>query len=286
MARWHEDPALVRPMLASLNTPPPAGKGLLYEPKYDGIRAIVDLRPPVRQGASPTVAIYSRNGREKHRQFPEITTAFEPLANRLGEALLLDGEIVAIDAAGRPLGFQQIQGRIHLSSDGEIAEAASRQPAAIVVFDLLRDGNEDLRGQPLAARRMRLQERLKLTAALARTIRLSDIALDDGREMLARARKEGWEGLIVKDGRSLYHSGRRTPAWRKLKLLKQQEFVVGGWTDPRQARQHFGALLLGYYDGDELRWCGSVGTGFDQAELDRLSGLFGHRATTRSPFAG
>jgi bifunctional non-homologous end joining protein LigD len=71
---------------------------------------------------------------------------------------------------------------------------------------------------------------------------------DDGRALLARAKDEGWEGLIAKDGQSVYHSGRRTPAWRKMKLLKEQEFVVGGWTEPRQSRSHFGALLLGYYD--------------------------------------
>ena len=154
-----------------------------------------------------------------------------------------------------------------------------------MVFDLLRDGGEDLRGQPLAARRLRLQQRLHLTPALRRVIRLSEVATDDGHAMLARAKHEGWEGLIVKDGQSVYQSGRRTPAWRKLKLLKQQEFVVGGWTEPRLSRQHFGALLLGYYEGRALRWAGSVGTGFDQAELDRLSGLLSHRHTPTSPFA-
>ena len=88
-----------------------------------------------------------------------------------------------------------------------------------------------MRGLPLAARRLRLQERVRPTKAMSRWLRLSEMVADDGREMLARARREGWEGLIAKDGRSPYHSGRRTPAWRKLKLLKQQEFVVGGWTE-------------------------------------------------------
>jgi bifunctional non-homologous end joining protein LigD len=104
--------------------------------------------------------------------------------------------------------------------------------------------------------------------------------------MLARAREEGWEGLIAKDGRSLYHSGKRTPAWRKLKLLKQQEFVVGGWTDPRLSRQHFGALLVGYYHRGALHYAGSVGTGFDDRELARLAAMFRTRASKTSPFAG
>jgi bifunctional non-homologous end joining protein LigD len=285
MARWHEDPAHVRPMLASLETPPIAARGLVYEPKYDGIRAIVDVRPPAGRAGRPTVLIYSRNGREKHEQFPAITDACRRLAATLPHPVVLDGEIVAIDKSGRPLGFQHIQGRIHLTSAAEIARAERDQPAAIMVFDLLRDGGEDLRAQPMAARRLRLQQRLHLTPALRRVIRLSEVATDDGHAMLARAKHEGWEGLIVKDGQSVYQSGRRTPAWRKLKLLKQQEFVVGGWTEPRLSRQHFGALLLGYYEGRALRWAGSVGTGFDQAELDRLSGLLSHRHTPTSPFA-
>lgn len=103
--------------------------------------------------------------------------------------------------------------------------------------------------------------------------------------MFAKAQKEGWEGLIVKDGQSLYHSGRRTPAWRKLKLLQQQEFVIGGFTAPRQSRTHFGSILVGVRKGKDLVFSGSVGTGFTQDELDRLAGLFAKRKLTHSPFA-
>ncbi|TAK16580.1 MAG: DNA ligase D, partial [Acidobacteria bacterium] len=116
-------------------------------------------------------------------------------------------------------------------------------------------------------------------------VRLSEIAADDGRKMLARAEKEGWEGLIVKDGQSLYHSGRRTPAWRKLKLLQMQEFVIGGWTAPQGSRSHFGSLLLGYCQHGALVFAGSVGTGFNQKELDKLAGLFAKRAAVSSPFS-
>ncbi|MFI5178867.1 MAG: DNA ligase D [Vicinamibacterales bacterium] len=283
---WRESPASVRPMLASLEEPPVAQPGLFYEPKYDGIRALVDLGPPPRRGAPAHVAIYSRNGNDKTRQFPAIVTALETIGRTLRAPVLVDGEIVATDRRGRPLGFQQIQGRIHLTSDADIARAEVDVPTALLVFDLLRDGDEDLRGQPFAARRLRLQERVRVPRAAARRVRLSEIVADDGRAMLARARREGWEGLIAKDGRSLYHSGKRTPAWRKLKLLKQQEFVVGGWTDPRLSRQHFGALLVGYYEGGALRYAGSVGTGFDDRELARLAAMFRARASKTSPFAG
>jgi bifunctional non-homologous end joining protein LigD len=275
------------PMLASLQEPPVTQPGLVYEPKYDGIRAIVEMGSGVISGGNYArpLFIYSRNGNDKTRQFPAIARALGTLASRLPGPVVLDGEIVAVDGNNRPLGFQHIQGRIHRTSDGDIANAEREQPAVLVLFDILRDGAEDLRGLPLAARRLRLQERIKPRGAERDLIWLSEIALDDGRPMLQRARQEGWEGLIVKNGQSTYHSGKRTPAWRKLKILKQQEFVVGGWTEPRQSRQHFGSLLVGYYDeGGALRWAGSVGTGFDQKELDRVAGLLNAREIAKSPF--
>jgi len=273
-------------MLASLDEAPIAQRGLVYEPKYDGIRALVDVRPPARRGGEPTVAIYSRNGREKHAQFPAIVKALASVMKRSPTPALLDGEIVAINRDGSPLGFQHIQGRIHLTSAVDIERAEGVQPAALILFDLLRDGREDLRGQPLAARRLRLQELVRPSPALRKWVRLSEIVPDDGKPLLARAKREGWEGLIAKDGQSVYQSGRRTPAWRKMKLLKQQEFVVGGWTEPRESRPHFGALLVGYYDAEtRLRWAGSVGTGFDQAELNRLATLLAAREIPKSPFA-
>ena len=288
MPTWRDDPATVRPMLASLAEPPLAQAGLVYELKYDGIRALADVRPPPTRGkaAAPVVVLYSRNGNDKTAQFPAIVSALASLARRLDGPVLLDGEIVAVDRRGHPLGFQHIQGRIHLKTTDDIARAERAQPAALILFDLLRDGDEDLRGLPLAARRLRLQERIRPRASEAGLVRLSDIAADDGRALLSRAKREHWEGLIVKDGHGLYHSGRRTPAWRKLKLLKQQEFVVGGWTEPRQTRQHFGSLLVGYHDTrGALRWAGSVGTGFDQKELDRVATLLEARRAAKSPFA-
>ena len=272
-------------MLASLEEPPINQHGLFYEPKYDGIRALIDLRPASGRGGAPGVAIYSRNGHDKSRQFPAVVDALALMARSVDVPLLIDGELVAIDQAGVPLGFQHIQGRIHLTSPADIARAEEHQPVALVMFDLLREGNEDLRGAPLAARRLRLQARARVPAKVRNVLRLSEMTADDGRPLLKRAKSEGWEGLIAKDGGSVYQSGRRTPAWRKLKLLKQQEFVVGGWTEPRQSRQHFGALLVGYYEGNALRWAGSVGTGFVQAELDRVAALLAAREVPRSPFA-
>jgi len=285
MPRWRDDPAKVRPMLASLDDPPVAKRGMVYEPKYDGVRAIADLRPPARRGAPPHVALYSRNGHNKRSQFPAIVDALGKLVTRIGRPVVADGEIVAVDRKGRPLGFGRLQGRIHLTAETDIARAERDQPAAIVLFDILRDGDEDLRSLPLAARRLHLQKCIRPTGAIARIVRLSTIVADDGRPMLSQARREGWEGLIVKDGHSVYQSGRRTPAWRKLKLTDQQEFVVAGWTDPQGSRHHFGALLLAVHAGRDLHYVGSVGTGFDEAELARLAGLLAERARRSSPLA-
>jgi len=271
-------------MLASLDPPAVVQPGFVYEPKYDGIRAIVDLRPAV--GDEPTVvAIYSRNGHAKAHQFPAIVTALKKIAGKVKGPLVLDGEIVATDTKGRPLPFGRLQGRIHLTADTDIERAEKAQPAALIVFDLLRDDDRDIRGLSMAARRLRLHDALPVKTGGTALVRLSEIVADDGREMLARAEREGWEGLIGKDGQSVYHSGRRTPAWRKLKLLKRDTFIVGGWTDPQNMRHHFGSLVLGVPEAGRLRWVGNVGTGFDQAELTRVAGRLEGLASKDCPFA-
>ncbi len=272
-------------MLATLAEPPLTGKALIYEPKYDGIRALVEIEPARRRAR-----LWSRLGNEKTTQFPSIVSALEPVGESVGTPLLLDGEIVALDRHGNPTGFQRLQGRIHLLEKKDVERIDREQPVALIAFDLLRDGDEDLRGLPLVARRKRLEERLG--GAVSGTLRLSEQAMNDGNALYARALKEGWEGLIVKEAQSPYQSGKRSPAWRKLKVVHQQEFVVGGWTTPRNTRQYFGALLLGVYDGpdggtrknQQLTYVGHTGTGFDQKELERVWKLLKAREISRSPF--
>ena len=270
-------------MLATLADPPLSGTNLVYEPKYDGIRAIAELTP-ARGGTS--VRLWSRLGNEKTAQFPSIVAALEQFGAKAQRPLVLDGEIVALDKDGRPTGFQRLQGRIHVIGAKDVERIDKSQPVAFILFDILRDGSEDVRGLPLAGRRARL-ERLG-PASPSGTIRISEQARGDGRALHERASREGWEGLIVKDLNAPYQSGRRSPTWRKLKLLQQQEFVVGGWTEPRQTRQHFGALLLGVHDEGKdgrLTYVGHTGTGFDQKELERVSKLLKARETRESPFA-
>jgi bifunctional non-homologous end joining protein LigD len=270
-------------MLASLDPPPVVQPGMVYEPKYDGIRTLVDLRPATTD--TPVhVEMYSRNGHAKAHQFPAIVAALKKIAPKLEGPVLLDGEIVATDTKGRPLAFGRLQGRIHLTAATDIARAEKAQPAALVVFDLLRDDDRDIRGLSMAARRLRLQDVLPVKTGGSALVRLSEIVADDGRAMLARAEREGWEGLIGKDGGSVYHSGRRSPSWRKLKLLKRDTFVVGGWTDPQNTRHHFGSLVLGLPEAGRLRWVGNVGTGFDGAELTRVAARLEALETKDCPF--
>ena len=284
MVTWREDPSKVRPMLATLAEPPLTGSGLVFEPKYDGIRALVHVEPGTPRAK---VRLWSRLGNEKTAQFPSIVDALTTWGATLKGPVLLDGEIVALDANGRPAGFQKLQGRIHLTGAKDVEQIEKSQPVALIAFDILRDSDEDLRGHPLTARRARLTELLGDRDGTRSPLRISEQVAQDGRQLMARAQTEGWEGLIVKEARSPYQSGRRSPTWRKLKVLNEQEFVVGGWTEPRHTRSNFGALLLGVPDpsrGGMLKYVGHTGTGFDQKELERVWTLLKGRETRQSPF--
>jgi bifunctional non-homologous end joining protein LigD len=275
MRSWSDDPVSVRPMLATTADAPLQSPALVYEPKYDGIRAIVSVLPAGR--GSPLVRFWSRLGNDKTTQFPEIADALRTWAKRVDRPLLLDGEIVALDNDGAPSGFQNLQGRIHLKTPDTGASSnadarrpsAGRHPVAIILFDILRDGAEDVRALPLRERRGRLEAILR--DVRDPRLRISEQATGDGREMDRRAQTLGWEGLIAKNADSVYTSGRRSPDWRKLKLVRHQTCVVGGWTEPRGSRPFFGALLLGVYDeSGALQYVGHSGAGFSDAELGRV----------------
>ena len=278
----------LRPMLASLpaTQPPLVDPARVYEPKYDGIRAITLVEP-----ATPLakVRFWSRLGNEKTTQFPELVAALGKWAAKFRAPVVLDGEIVALDAEGRPAGFQRLQGRIHVSVAGyrsaKPRQSPDEQPTAFIAFDLLREGDDDLRSLPLTERRARL-ESLFARHKPPPSVRLSEQHDGDGRALHQRAKREGWEGLLVKHARSMYRDGRRSPEWQKLKLTKQDEFVVGGWTEPKGARTYFGSLILGRYEpSGELVHTGDVGTGFNGAELERVWKLLKSLATEESPFA-
>ena len=264
IARWRVDLGTIRPMLATLEDAPLEDAGLVYEPKYDGIRALVDVTP----GSRSPVHIWSRLGNEKTAQFPDLVAALIQFSKKVKGPVVLDGEIVALDQAGDPAGFQRLQNRIHLTESNS-RSAAGR--VAFIAFDILRDGDEDLRPLPFSARRARLERVFRKPGSPI--LRISEVVPADGRALYARALESGWEGLIAKNASSIYHTGKRTLDWRKLKIVHEQEFVVGGWTEARTSGRRFGALLLGYYEDGHLKYAGHTGSGFNQDELERVSRL-------------
>jgi bifunctional non-homologous end joining protein LigD len=281
--------AKLRPMLATLSEHQPSldDPRFVYEPKYDGIRAITLVEPGKPYA---TARFWSRLGNEKTAQFPELVAALGVWGRALRDTVVLDGEIVALDPKGRPAGFQRLQGRIHVSVPGYRSSTPitkeAEQPTAFIAFDLLREGDGDLRSLPLATRRARLEQLFDKHKPPSTAIRVSEQHVGDGRALFARATQEGWEGLLVKHAKSIYRDGRRTPDWLKLKITKQDEFVVGGYTEPKGARAYYGSLILGRYDASgKLQHVGDVGTGFSGAELDRVWKLLQATKTDACPFA-
>ena len=267
-------------MLASLDEAPLVDPRLAYEPKYDGIRTLAF----VQAGGGPGgVRLTSRLGNDKTSQFPEIVRALSVFARKLKADVLLDGEIVALDQHGEPTGFQRLQGRIHLASERDIGGREGTEPVAFVAFDVLRDGDHDVRALPLTARRARLERIFGNTGTTL--LRLSDFQAGDGRALYRDVLAHGWEGLVAKQLDAPYQSGRRSRAWRKIKVLRRQECVVGGWTEGRGSRPHFGALLVGLWEGRELVYVAHVGTGFSDRELARVAALLRPLETSTCPFA-
>lgn len=282
--------ATLRPMLAVLPAHEPSltDKRMVYEPKYDGIRAIALIEPAEPRAR---VRFWSRLGNEKTTQFPELVAALGEWGRELSGPVVLDGEIVALDARGRPAGFQRLQSRIHVTVPGyRSAKPILRpdeQPVAFIAFDILRVADRDLRPLTLEQRRAQLDDLFERRPPGSTLLRTSDQHPGDGRALMKRAKAEGWEGLVVKSATSIYRDGRRSPEWQKMKITHEDEFVVGGWTEPNGARAFFGSLVLGRYDeSGALVHAGDVGTGFNGAELQRVWALLENLRAATCPFAG
>jgi len=271
-------PRRLAPMLAKLSGLPRNEDEYAFELKWDGVRAIAYVE-------GGRCRLESRNLLELTKQFPEVT--------RLGATLgsveaVLDGEIVALDAQGRP-SFERLQNRLGLTSDAQVRRRAKDTPATYQVFDLLYLNGHTTMGLTYRERR-RLLEALELAGPAWAT---PAYHLGDGHALLDVVRSQGLEGLVAKRLDSQYLSGKRTPAWLKIKATRSQELVVGGWTPGEGARAStIGALLLGCYDrgrdepGGPQRfvYAGKVGTGFTDAFLVKLAAQLRALARERSPF--
>jgi bifunctional non-homologous end joining protein LigD len=263
----------LEPMYASVGDHVP-GEGWTFEPKYDGVRVLAFATPG-------DVRLITRNGKDKATQFPEIVDALSALASKKKKALVLDGEIVAL-IDGEPGRFQELQSRMHVKELHMIARHRSSSPVALMLFDILAAGDDVLMREPWTKRRARLLREVgKSTSA---QVRITESIQGDGEKMLALARKQGWEGIIAKRVTSTYEAGNRSHSWLKLKIEFRQEFVVGGFTEPRNSRQHIGALLLGYYDHDRFIYVGHTGGGFTGAGLAEMYRKLEPLEVSQSPF--
>ena len=263
-----EPPPLVAPMLAT-GGPVPEGQAWAYEWKWDGVRAIVGV-------GSDRVRIAARSGRNVTTAYPEMAA----LPELFTVPVLLDGELVALGADGRP-SFGRLQSRMHdlHPTPRLIAET----PVLLFAFDVLQIGDESLLRRPYLERRASLEE-LGLTGG---PVRVSPYYTDvSGADMLAIAREHDVEGVVAKRRDSAYVPGRRAETWIKTPLWRRQEVVIGGWSagDGNRAST-FGSLLVGVYDeAGQLGYAGRIGTGFDDAALRRLRGLMDPLERPASPF--
>jgi bifunctional non-homologous end joining protein LigD len=265
-------PTDLRPMKAVSAEVPPTGEAWVHEVKWDGMRVLARC-------AEGTTTLTTSNGLDATGRFPELLGVGEAA----GCAVILDGEVVAVDDAGRP-DFGRLQQRMHLTSAAEVRHRAADVPVALAVFDLLWLDGHDLCPLPWRDRRDVLERLLEPAPAW----RLSPVH-DDGVGLLAIADERGLEGIVSKRADSTYQPGKRSPAWRKVKVRRHQEFVVGGWWPGERSRAgRLGSLIIGVHDpsapGNPLRFAGKVGTGFTEPVLASYEALFAGLATDECPF--
>jgi bifunctional non-homologous end joining protein LigD len=255
-------------MLATLSEVFPTEGKWVYEPKLDGVRALIYAS----EGAA---RVYSRNRKPLNDAYPELVEALGPAVR--GDTVL-DGEIVAFDPERGVTSFSRLQQRMQLRDP--VRARRSQVAVYLYLFDCLYYEGVDLTGLPLLDRKAVLRD----VVWYDDPIRFTPYKTSGGVAMLRAACEEGAEGIIAKRATSRYVSTRSTD-WLKIKCLRRQEFVIGGYTAPQGSRERLGALMVGYYDGRALRYAGKVGTGYDRRTLEdlhrRLVPL--HRPT--SPFS-
>ena len=255
---WYAGQQSYRPMLASLAKSVPHGEGWTYEVKFDGFRALAYLH-------NSECRLLSRNEKELNGRFPDVAKALVKAVK--SPNAVVDGEICRVDPTGR-------------TSFSELQQGSG--PLVFYAFDLLELDGEPLVDLPLTERKAQLR---KLLDKRVTTVAFSE-DFDDGDALFEVAQAQGLEGLIAKRADSTYKQGKRTRDWLKVKTENNEEFVVTGYTRGGWRRADtFGALVLAVNEGDELRYVGNVGTGFDDAEIDKLLRLLRPLHRDTPPFA-
>jgi bifunctional non-homologous end joining protein LigD len=263
-----EFPAHLAPMLAESGDGVSSDPSWRYEPKLDGYRVIAFV-------IGDRVRLQSRRGLDYTPFFPELATE---LAVHPAGQMILDGEIVALDADGQP-SFNALQNRAQLKSAEDIAAAQRASPVVLVCFDLLHFAGLNLRPAPYSDRRRYLAQCL-LPGAHLQLVH----SAADAKQLYDAALTLGFEGIIAKRQSSPYREGRRSGDWLKLKAVQSAEFLIGGYTRGNGARAPLGALLLGYREGKALRYAGHVGSGLDEASIAALLERSANLKRPDSPF--
>jgi len=264
--RKRAQPKWVAPMLATLTDEVFSRQGWLFEPKWDGERCLA-----FRRGRD--LNLFSRNRIRLNEKYPEVV---EAILQQEATCFIADGEIVTFDDG--ITSFAKLQPRMQVAHPS--TDLIRRVPVWFYLFDLLYLDRYDIRQVPLRYRKKVLRNAFDFQGSLRFTKHIKT----EGEAYYRRACQRRWEGVIAKNGDSVYVS-RRTRDWLKFKCKQEQEFVIGGYTDPRGSRNGFGALLLGFDRGRKLVYAGKVGTGFDQDLLRRLGEKLARLETPVSPFA-
>jgi bifunctional non-homologous end joining protein LigD len=246
-------------MKAVLTDAPFDDPGWVFERKLDGVRCLA------HRDAGGPVRLLSRTDRDMTGQFPEVAGA---LAKQPSGDFVVDGELVAF--ADGITSFSRLQRR-----------GRERVAVFLYMFDLLRHEGRDVRELPLRERKALLRRAFRFDGPL----RFSPHRNEHGERLFRDACRQGLEGLIAKHADSPYRSGARSRDWLKLKCHAEQELVIGGFTAPQGSRTDFGALLVGYWEDERLRYAGKVGTGFDRATLKALGGRLRELERDDPPFA-
>jgi len=265
-------PEQIAPMKARTGSLPPDDGAWGYEVKWDGIRAVMFID-------HGHMALLGRNFSDFTLRYPEL----RELARTLGAfRIVLDGEVVALDEEGRP-SFERLQSRMHLASDSAVRRRMRDIPATYVIFDLLYLNGHTTMALPYSERRRLLRE-VELQGAYWRTPAHHE---GDGAALLEATKELGVEGIVAKKLDSPYEPGRRSSCWLKIKNVRTQDVVIGGYVPGEGKRGgRLGALVVGYYDDGQLRYAGKVGTGFSEQTLAHLSRELRLLERAESPFEG
>jgi len=242
-------PEWIAPMKATLTEEYFSDPAWIFERKLDGVRIVAYKR-------GREVHLLTRNQNNNDHTYPEVVDA---LLKQPADNFVIDGEVTAFK--GKHSSFSLLQDRLGVSS--KEAALASGVSIEYYVFDILHLNGQSTLHLPQLARKELLQNAIVWDDM----VKYCEHRVGKGEQFYRQACKAGWEGLIAKDAGAPYLPGKRSAAWLKFKCSHEQEFVIGGYTDPQGERDYFGALLLGYYDGGKLQFAGKVGTGFDDREL-------------------